>query len=157
MENNKKKVEEDEDGCGDECAIDLSSVKRHLTSAPQSDGEEKKILLLITHGTYGYLDDVLGSVYIGNASKARLLDSTIVLMGDGVYCAVNGQDPSDISYPSNIGLVSDYIELEGELYVLQSSIEKRGITPDEFLDGTKVLKDEELAGKVEDHTVILTF
>ncbi|MFQ6050970.1 MAG: DsrH/TusB family sulfur metabolism protein [Candidatus Hydrothermarchaeota archaeon] len=139
----------------DECEPDLSTIDLDKIAPPTRD--VPSLLILITHGTYGYIDDVLGSIYVGNAAIAKQQKATIILMGDGVYCAVKHQNPEDIHLPNNLEIISDFLELQGTLYALKSSLEKRGLSIEDLIDGVKLIENRELVKEIENHNLILTF
>lgn len=150
---------EEEIKCGEEdvCFIDTEALKKEKTPSEREEKDENSLLIFITLGGYGHIDDVFGAFSVGNAALAKQQNSTLILLDDGVFCAVKGQNPQDIGFPNNTEMINDFLELGGRIFVLKSSLEKRGIESEKLIEGIKILESSEVVQEIERHKVSLTF
>lgn len=118
---------------------------------------ETSVLIYTTHGTYGRGDDAYGALLAANASVAKGVITTMVLVDDGVSIAKKGQDTSQIGVPNHLDELMDFLELGGKLVVVKESLERRGIARDELVDGAEVISLKNLASLIEEHSCSLTF
>src|SRR3972149_4680820 len=126
-----------------DCVIDTEALKRRraeqeANGSAGSNGDA--VLILLTPGTYGHPDDAFSAVQVGNAVLAVEQSATMLLLDDGVYFGVKGQDPIDLGLPNNIHYIQDFLDLGGRMLALRSSLEKRGLTQEDLLDGVEVIE-----------------
>jgi len=114
------------------------------------------LLIYTTHGTYGRDDDGFGALMAANSALAKGLDVSILLVDDGVAMAMIGQDPSKIGLPNNIEELQDFLELDGRLVIVRESLDERGITPEEIIEGADVVPLKEVTSIIEDYSVSIT-
>ena len=115
------------------------------------------LAVFCTHGTYGRNDDLYGALLLSNAALAKGLKVSLIMIEDGVYACKKNQDTNKIGYPNNLNELNDFIELGGEILVVDLSLNERGMSKDELLDSSKIvgLKTiEEIVGK---NSISLTF
>jgi sulfur relay (sulfurtransferase) DsrF/TusC family protein len=139
-----------------ECVVDVAALRARL----QEQGARENgwsALILLTRGTYGHWDDAFSAIQVGNAVLAVEEAATMLLLDDGVYFAVKGQDPSDIGFTSNISYIQDFLDLGGRMLALQTSLEKRGLTQEDLLEGVQVITPSQMAAEVARHSVSVTF
>jgi tRNA 2-thiouridine synthesizing protein D len=115
------------------------------------------LLLFVYHGTYGRDDDAYGALMVANASLAKGVNTTMVLMEDGVSLGKSGQNPASIGLPNNLSEIDDFLELGGQLIVEKESMDSRGISNTELVDGAKVLSLENIGSLIKKHSLLLTF
>lgn len=118
--------------------------------------EMTSLLVYTTHGTYGRDDDGYGALMAANTALAKGIAVTVLLLDDGVAMAKTGQDTSMIGLPNNLGDLQDFIDLDGRLVVVRESMEERGITEDEIMEGAEVVGLKDIPGIIEDNTVSIT-
>jgi len=140
----------------DECAPDLARLRerRQQQGAPTASWHS---LIILTRGTYGHWDDAFSAIQVGNAVLAVEEGATLLLVNDGVYFAVRDQDPSGIGYSNNINFIRDFLDLGGRMLALKTSLEKRGLSQDDLLEGVGVITPVQMAREIEQHDVSVTF
>ena len=143
-----------DEGCGDACVIDLSKVQRR-TAAGEGDG--RATLIILTRGTYGHHDDAFSAIQVGNALLAEEERATILLLDDGVYFAVREQNPSPLGLPNNLRYVEDFLELGGRILAVEAALRKRGLSPQDLVDGVEVVPYSRVVRELESHAVTVTF
>jgi sulfur relay protein TusB/DsrH len=84
-------------------------------------------------------------------------NATIVLLDEGVYFGVKNQDPSEIELPNNTNYIQDFLELEGRILALETSLKKRGLLIDDLIEGITLIDYSQLVQEIEKHKVSLTF
>ncbi len=140
----------------DECVVDVAALKARL----QSQGERERAwsaLIMLTRGTYGHWDDAFSAIQVGNAVLAVEEAATMLLLNDGVYFAVKGQDPSDIGLANNTNYIQDFLDLGGRMLALRTSLERRGLLGEDLLEGVKVITVAQMVAEVARHNVSVTF
>jgi sulfur relay (sulfurtransferase) complex TusBCD TusD component (DsrE family) len=80
----------------------------------------KSLLVIGTHGTYGRDDEAYGTLMVCNAFLAKSIDTTLVLLKDGVCMAKGGQSP--IGMPNNLDELKDLLDLGGRLICIEESL-----------------------------------
>jgi tRNA 2-thiouridine synthesizing protein C len=109
------------------------------------------VLIIIDKAPYGW-EDAFSGFYVAIACLNRELDADVLLIGDGVYAALEGQKPEEtIKYPS----VEDLTYLifpEGSLFVHRKSMEDRGIVEDDLVEAAQYVDDEELYEIIKSRT-----
>ncbi|NPV52582.1 MAG: DsrE family protein [Firmicutes bacterium] len=101
------------------------------------------IMVVITKGPYGTALDAEGfRCAIGCAGMD--IKTTLVLLDDGVFAALGGQDPSAIGMKPMGEAIGNADSFGIELLVCRESLDERGISPDRLVGG-KVVTLEEIA------------
>lgn len=100
------------------------------------------VLVIIDKAPYGW-EDAFSGFFVEIACLNRQLDADVVLIEDGVYAAVNGQNSDDIKFPC-VGELTYLIFPEGNLYVYEDSLKKRGISEDDLMETIEVVNSKEL-------------
>lgn len=144
-----------DDQC-DDCVVDVAKLKeRRQQQAPKENGWSA--LILLTRGTYGHWDDAFSAIQVGNAVLAVEEGATMLLLDDGVYFAVRDQDPTDIGLTNNTSFIEDFLDLGGRMLALKTSLEKRGLTKQDLMEGVEVITPTRMAGEIAQHNVSVTF
>ena len=146
--------QQEDDGCADACVIDLSKMQQR---EPGDGGNGRSTLIILTRGTYGHHDDAFSAIQVGNALLAEEEQATLLLMEDGVYFAVKGQNPSALGLPNNLRYVEDFLELGGRIVVVEPALRKRGLVQGDQVEGVEVAPYPRLAREMESHAVSVTF
>jgi len=119
--------------------------------------KRKRILITVSHGTYGHDDDANGAMLLANGILAKGYDTSLLLREDGVYMALKGQDPNEIGLDNNLKQLADFVELGGTIYVLHPSLEARAVERVELIDDIKVIGREDLVKVLEEHDFCINF
>ena len=146
----------EEEAC-EECIVDTSKLLAAKKGKPLVGKPKNSVLVFITFGTYGHADDLFSAVHVANGVLAKEANSTIILLDDGVYCAVNGHDPTAIGLPPVTKLLSDFIELGGRLLAVNDSLEKRGISKEDLIEGVEIIENSQIVDEIKKHDVTVTF
>ena len=121
-----------------------------------TEGVVKKFMFVNRKAPYGtiYALEILEAVLI---SAAFDQDVSVVFMDDGVYQIRKGQDTAGINMKN---FSPTYRALEGydveKLYVEKESIEKRGLTADDFVVPVEVMPAKELAALMDAQDVVIS-
>ncbi|MBO8126067.1 MAG: DsrE family protein [Firmicutes bacterium] len=118
----------------------------------------KRILVLFRKAPYGssYTAEGFRSVLGLAAFQA---DVSLVLMEDGVFWALAGQDPSALNMsPLDQALASLQSDCElGKIYVDRMSLQERGLSLAELIGGLEPVNRENLASLFADFEIVLSF
>lgn len=137
------------------CVIDTEALKKRAASVARDRGQA--VLIFLTRGTYGRYDDGFSAIQMGNALLAMLVPATMLLLDDGVYFGVKGQNPRGLGLPNNINYIEDFLELEGRILALRSSLEKRGLYEEDLVEGIQIIDSPQLVKELASHRASLTF
>lgn len=100
------------------------------------------VLVIIDKAPYGY-EDAFSGFFVEIACLNRQLDSDIVLIGDGVYAAIDGQNSENIKFPG-VGELTYLIFPEGNIFVYDGSLKERGIDEDNLMETVEIIGDKRL-------------
>jgi predicted peroxiredoxin len=111
-----------------------------------------KVVIDISHPPFGH-ENTFAGLYVATASLSKGFDVTVILRGDGVYTGRSGQmEPmANINLPATEDQVEDIIELDGRIVADKNSIDQRGISKDELIDGIEILDTNEIHDIILDH------
>ena len=116
------------------------------------------ILTIVKSAPYGKEDAFAGLRFSLSQIAAGLLDPVgTILVEDGVYNALEGQDPEVIGMPSNLDAVQDLLDLEGRVLCVREHLEARGLTPDDILDEVEVVPLADLPRIVDVYDAFVTY
>jgi len=103
----------------------------------------KSVIIIIDKAPYGW-EDAFSGFYVAIACLNRDTDADVLLVGDGVYAALEDQNPGDgIKYP-HVGELAYLIFPEGSMFVHQDSLNDRGILEEDLVEAAEVIDDGEL-------------
>ena len=90
---------------------------------------------------------------IGLTSVMEEIETTIILMEDGVYCAVKGQESKQ--FFQVVEVLQDFLEAGGKILVCGLCIKERGIKSEDLIDGAEIIDIHRLVNtmKESDQTV----
>ncbi|MEW6010144.1 MAG: DsrE family protein [Euryarchaeota archaeon] len=101
------------------------------------------VLLIIDKAPYGW-EDAFSGFYVAIACLNIGLPGDVLLTGDGVYAALEGQDSeSNIGFPS-VEELTYLIFPEGNVMVHGPSLESRGFTEEDLVESSDLISEEEL-------------
>ncbi len=84
------------------------------------------------------------------ASHSGGHEAQLLFMGDGVYNLLKNKG-------YNPYLLNRFIEAEGEVFCLESSLKAAGLSPDRLIDGVEVIDEARVAEMVADADAIAGF
>lgn len=116
-----------------------------------------KLLIYTTHGTYGRDDDAYGAILASNTALAKGMHVSLVLTDDGVCMGKKNQNTAKIGLPNNLEDLQDFVDLDGNLYIIKESLEERGIGEDELVEHARVIPMSDMVALVNEHDISLTF
>lgn len=129
----------------------------HITGTGGTFNKKKRILITLSHGTYGHDDDAYGAMLVINAILAMGSEATLLLQEDGVYMALKGQDPNEIGLDNNLKQLADLVDLGGKVYMLGPSLEGRGLERSELIDDITVIERKDLVKLLQEHELFINF
>jgi sulfur relay (sulfurtransferase) DsrF/TusC family protein len=145
-----------DDLCADgTCVIDTEALKKRAASVVRD--QRHAVLIFLTRGTYGRYDDGFSGIQMGSALLAMEVPATMLLLDEGVYYGVRGQNPRGLGLPNSIHYIEDFLELEGRILALRSSLEKRGLHEEDLVEGIQIIDSPQMAKELASHRVSLTF
>lgn len=100
------------------------------------------MLIVIDKAPYGW-EDAFSGFYVAIACLNRNMDADVFLIGDGVYAALENQNPSGIKYP-HVGELTYLIFPEGSVFVHQESLEERGIKAEDLVEAAEIIDDTQI-------------
>jgi tRNA 2-thiouridine synthesizing protein C len=100
------------------------------------------VLIIIDKGPYGW-EDAFSGFFIEIACLNRQLNADVVLIEDGVYAALDGQNSDDLKFPG-VGELTYLIFPEGNIFVYNDSLKERGILKDDLVETVEIINDKEL-------------
>jgi tRNA 2-thiouridine synthesizing protein C len=104
----------------------------------------ESILIVVDKAPYGY-EDTFSAFYVSIACLNKGMEADVLLIGDGVYAAINGQKPGGtVDYP-NVGELSYLIFPESKIFVHSSSLKKRSIEKEELIEAAEIIDDVQLS------------
>ncbi len=115
----------------------------------------KKVCILIKSCSYGMAS--AGEAYRTIVGLAGMeVDTNVVLVDDGVFIAMKGQDPSEIEMQSLELAYTSIGEFGAKLYVHKESMEKRGVKEDEIIEAN-MLNTDGLKKIINEMDAVITF
>jgi len=115
----------------------------------------KKVCVLVKSCTYGMASP--GEAYRAIIGLAGMdVDTSAVLVDDGVFAAIKGQDPSVIEMQSLELAYKSIGEFGAKLYIHKESMEKRGIKKDEIIEAN-MLDTDALRKMINEADAVITF
>ncbi|MBU0594366.1 MAG: sulfurtransferase complex subunit TusC [Gammaproteobacteria bacterium] len=120
-------------------------------------GTVKKFAFINRKAPYGTIY-ALESLEVVLISAAFDQDVSLVFADDGVYQLKKGQATKAVGMKN---FSPTYRALEGydieKLYVEKSSLDERGLTPDDLIVDVEVLDSAEMAALLEEQDVVMSF
>ena len=115
----------------------------------------KSLLVIGTHGTYGRDDEAYGTLMVCNTFLAKGINTTLILIKDGICMAKRGQSP--VGMPNNLNELKDFLDLGGRLVCIKESLNERGIKNNELIKGAEIMSLEDIIPLIESNPISLTF
>jgi len=83
------------------------------------------------------------------------MDTTLLLMEDGVYAGMKGQTSEQ--FLTTASVIRDFIDLGGKVLVCGICIKERGIAESELIEGCEVIDIHRLIATVQEADKVLYF
>ena len=116
------------------------------------------LLTLVTKAPYGKEDAFAGLRYALSQIAAGVAEkSDTVLMEDGVYNALKGQQSEAIGMPSNCEATQDLLDMEGKVFCVRDDLTERELSEEHILDGIEYITRDGLPGLIQEYDVIVTY
>ena len=98
------------------------------------------VLIIVNKVSYGY-EDTFSAFYVAMVCFNKGIDADVLLTGEGIYAAINGQTPfGSVNYPK-VGELFYLIFPEGNIYVPLESMVERGIKEDVLVETFQIIKN----------------
>lgn len=111
------------------------------------------VLIIIDKGPYGF-EDAFSGFFVEIACLNRQLNADVILIEDGVYAALDGQDSNGLKFPG-VGELTYLIFPEGNIFVNDDSLKERGILEDDLVETVEIINDKELYDILKSKDVII--
>ncbi|RLI53488.1 MAG: hypothetical protein DRO87_10940 [Candidatus Thorarchaeota archaeon] len=95
-----------------------------------------KFTLLISKTPYDKNNAFTGA-RIALQAKMEDSDATVILMEDGVYCGLKGQESKQ--FFRTVEILENFVEMGGKILVCGMCIKERGIDAKDLIDGCEVI------------------
>jgi sulfur relay (sulfurtransferase) DsrF/TusC family protein len=113
----------------------------------------RSVCVVVTKAPYGR-EDAFGGLRLALSGVTHGSQFTVVLRGDGVWSALRGQRAEAIGMPSNESVVSDILEMGGEVWAEEGALAPRGLSPGDLVEGVRVAPTERLDGVIMRHDAV---
>lgn len=108
-------------------------------------------------GTYGKFDEVSGALILASSLATDDIEVTVLLRGDGVYTALEGQEPNDIGLENNLTHLESAVEMGVRVVALSSSLEERGLKKENMVEYLEIIDENGAVRLVSEHEHWLPF
>jgi sulfur relay (sulfurtransferase) DsrF/TusC family protein len=118
----------------------------------------ESILTIVHSAPYGREDAFAGLRFNLSQIAAGMMDEAdSLLVEDGVWNAVTGQDADVIRMPSNEEATEDLTDLDGKVYVVREDMEERALTEDMLLDEVTIISRADVAALIDQYDAFATY
>jgi predicted peroxiredoxin len=109
------------------------------------------LVIQISKPPFGH-ENTFAGLFVASASLSTGLETTVLMVGDGVYTAIKRQvDPQkNISMAPTESQVQDIIDLGGRVIADEKALQKRGIEKKELIEGLEVKNTLEIQDLILD-------
>ncbi len=116
----------------------------------------KNMLVIITKPPYG-VEDAFAGFRFALSTVSNGMPTTVLMIDDGVFNAVKGQNAGTIGMPTNEDAIMDLVGLEVPVFVAKEAYDKRGLPSGKFNEICKLIREEEIKGLVGKNELFATF
>ncbi len=117
----------------------------------------KKSLILIRTAPYGEASPAEGFRVIMTL-PAMGVETTALVMDDGVYCLVRGGEAARVGWRANLSeTFAQTREYDARLLVHGPSLQIRGVREDEIIEHEGIVGEADLDGLLQESDVLLAF
>ena len=117
------------------------------------------IVVELSHPPFGH-EHTFAGLYVATASLSKGMDVVVGLRGDGVYTGMKGQvEPQkNICLPPTEAQVEDILDLDGRVVADRASLETRGLSEKELIEGIEIMETTEIHSLIlKEGTKIIAF
>ena len=114
----------------------------------------KKLTLILATPPYDKIGAFTGA-RIALTAAMEELDTTVILMEDGVYAALNGQQSTQ--FFKTVQLLEDFREAGGKILVCGLCLKERGIPEGNVIDGIEVIDIHKLVAAIAESDQTIFF
>lgn len=115
----------------------------------------EKALFLVRSAPYGTASS--GEAYRAIIGLGGMgLPTSVVLMCDGVFNAVKGQEPAELDMQPIEKAYESISEFDVTLYILDKSAEDRGLNKEGLIDA-EIIDCDKLKQLIDDHDCVISF
>jgi tRNA 2-thiouridine synthesizing protein C len=118
-------------------------------------GDVKKILIVVNSPPYGSTNAGEG-IRVAVALAGMDLDTTVLLIGDGVFAALKNQTPEAIGAASLKEGLSNAHEFGARIVAHEESLSERGISKDQLLE-VDLVNNESVSRLIHEADSSITF
>ena len=112
-------------------------------------------LFLVRSAPYGTASS--GEAYRAIIGLGGLgLPTSVVLICNGVFNAVKGQEPAELDMQAIEGAYNSLGEFDVSLYILDKSIDDRGLNKEGLIEA-EIIDCDKLKQLIEDHDCVISF
>lgn len=102
------------------------------------------ICVLIRKAPYG-TEDAFAGLKLGLATIANGMETKVILLDDGIFNALELQNPEKIGMPSIIDAIKDLLSLDVKIYCVQEHFEARNIKKQDLMDEMVFIREKDLS------------
>ncbi len=114
-----------------------------------------KVLILARRAPYGCIFSVEGFL-AAMAIASMDIPTDLVLVDEGIFCALKGQKPDDIGHQPINQAFGSAADFNINLFVHEESLDKFNIKKEKLVQA-ELIDDEKLKNKVKEAKAIMTF
>jgi tRNA 2-thiouridine synthesizing protein D len=116
----------------------------------------ESLCVVITHPPYGR-EDAFAGLRTAVVASTRGIPTDAVLTADGVYNLVRDQWSETLELPSNETSIHDILDAGSHVYADMESLEQRGLTAEDIVDGVTLLPFAEVVDIVLEHDAVFPY
>lgn len=110
-----------------------------------------RVLLALHSGTYDRSDDVTGAFILADTLLTEGIDTTILLRGDGVYSALQGQKPRALGLESLLEHLEAAVEMGARVVAVREALEERGLDRKDMPEYVELVSEADLPALMSQH------
>ena len=114
------------------------------------------LCVVISHPPYGR-EDAFAGIRTAVVASTRGIPTDALMTGDGVWNLVRDQWSETLELPSNEESIRDILDTGSRVLVDAESLEGRGLTADDIVDGVVVLPFTEVVDIVLGHDAVFPY
>ena len=116
----------------------------------------ENLCVVVSHPPYGR-EDAFAGIRTAVVASTRGIPTNAIMTGDGVWNLVRDQWSETLELPSNEESIQDILDTGSRVYADSESLEGRGLTTDDIVDGVIVLPFAEVVEIVLQHDAVFPY
>jgi tRNA 2-thiouridine synthesizing protein C len=117
---------------------------------------ERSICVLVRKPPYG-TEDAFAGLRLALALIANAIETKVVLLDDGVFNCVKGQNSEKIEMPSNIEVLQDLLGLDVKILCVREHLKVRGIDDKDIIQDMTMIQENELSEIIQSCDAVTSF